>query len=624
MSPPSAVDHLVDADFSGNKRFPSLHARVRIIYHDQGDREEHVCLRVLQRTNPTSYKARLSAAMTAAGIDRDLPFRKLLVIRTTPAMSGPKTAELTRQFEKRGGRILGMTEADAAKLKLLAELDRGQETGFEEWLRQRRPVSQIAFFGQILPRHGTAESDERQGSGFAEQTANQAETLVNPIPPIPNPSSSASPESRVPNPGLVVGRRLIAGKPDAIVTLDPRTLSRHAVIRAGSGGGKTVLLKRLVEEAALLGIPSILVDPANDLAQIGDPWPGDPPASWLAEDAERARRYHAQTEVVIWTPGRSAGRPLQLAPLPDLAAAADDEDQLNTAVAMAASTLEEHAVTGSSETAKKKQGVLAAALRYFARHGAGNLDAFIGLLSDLPPEAGGEITGSPRLAAAMADGLRAALQTNPLLQGGENAIDPALLFGLGAARTRISVISLIGLATPAAQQSFVNQLAMVLFSWIKKHPSAGTHGVTGLFVIDEARDFLPSVATTPSKQSLMQLAAQARKYGLSLILATQNPKDLDYKAVAQFSTQFFGLAHAPQVIDFIKDLIAEKGGSGDDIARLQKGQFYMISEGIPAPIRVAVPMCLSYHPEGKPLTEDEVLARANRSSRTDGDDHPSV
>jgi len=639
-NPPSAIDHLVDADFSGNKRFPSLHARVRIVFHDQGDREEHVCLRVLQRTNPMSYKARLSAAMTAAGIDRDLPFRKLIVIRTTPAMSGPKTAELTRQFEKRGGLILGITETDAARLKLLADLDRTKEPGFEDWLRERRPVSHLAFFGLILPRYGADEPDPTE----AAKTGPETEETVRSSPPQGAPARPESPAPPVlpigptgpvlpirpigaslppPEPparagvALVVGRRLIAGKPEEIVSLHPGALVRHAVIRAGSGGGKTVLLKRMVEEAALLGIPSILIDPANDLAQMGDAWPADPPGSWLPEDAERARRYHAQTEVVIWTPGRSAGRPLQLAPLPDLAAAADDEDQLNTAVAMAASTLEEHAITGSSETAKKKQGVLAAALRYFARHGGGNLDAFIGLLADLPIEAGGDITGSARLAASMADGLRAALQTNPLLQGGENTIDPALLFGLGADHTRISVISLIGLPTPAAQQSFVNQLAMTLFSWIKQHPSAGLHGLTGLFVIDEAKDFLPAVATTPSKQSLMQLAAQARKYGLGLILATQNPKDLDYKAVAQFSTQFFGKANAPQVIDFIRGLIAEKGGSGDDIGRLQKGQFYMISEGIAAPIRVAIPMCLSYHPEGKPLTEDEVLARARSSLRSE-------
>jgi DNA helicase HerA-like ATPase len=287
------------------------------------------------------------------------------------------------------------------------------------------------------------------------------------------------------------------------------------------------------------------------------------------------------------------------------------------AVAMASATLEEHVAAGTSEAVKRKKGVLAAALRYFARRGGGGIEELIGLLSDLPEEGGGDITGSRKLAASMADGLRAALQTDPLMQGAASVVKPATLFGLGSARTRISVISLIGLPTAEAQGNFVNQLAMALFSWIRKHPSQGAHGLTGLLVIDEAKDFLPAVNITPSKQSLMLLAAQARKYGLGMVLATQNPKDVDYKAVAQFSTQFFGRANSPQVIEFVKGLISEKGGSAEDIARLQKGQFYMVSESFPAPIKVAVPMCLSYHPDGKPLTENEILSKAARNRETD-------
>jgi DNA helicase HerA-like ATPase len=228
----------------------------------------------------------------------------------------------------------------------------------------------------------------------------------------------------------------------------------------------------------------------------------------------------------------------------------------------------------------------------------------------MPVEAGGGIAGSQRIAASIADSLRAMVQTEPLLQSSADIVGPGLLLGVGEKRTRISVISLIGLGTLNAQQNFVNQLAMALFSWIKKHPSLGPHGISGLFVIDEAKDFLPAVSTTPCKDNLMRLAAQARKYGLGLVLATQNPKDLDYRAVAQFSTQFFGKANSPQVIEFIQGLLAEKGGSGDDVGRLQRGQFYVASEGIQVPIRISVPICLSYHPEGRPLTEAEILTKA--------------
>ncbi len=601
-SVPSDIDLVLDSDFAGTKSFPSLHARIRRVYHNERDREEHICLRVLQRSNPQAYKARLCAAMTAAGIDRGLSFRKLIIIRTAPRPVSPKMAELTDQFEKRGGLLLGMSEADTAKLKLLADLSSAKDPEFDAWLRERKPVSQIAFFGQLLSRH----------CGQAEAKAATAEKQKASAPPLPSPSPIPQPQPSTGG-GLLVGQRLISGKPDGVVTLPPRALSQHTVIRAGSGGGKTVLLKRLVEEAAISGIPSILIDVANDLAQIGDAWPADP-EHWIPGDAERARCYHRQTEIVIWTPGRSAGRQLQLAPLPDFAAAAEDEDQLNSAVEMALGTLEQYVAPGTGETARKKKGVLAGAMRYFARHGGGGIEALIGFLSDMPIEAGGEISSSPRIAGSVADSLRAAVQTEPLLRTGADTVDPGLLFGLGTERTRISVISLVGLCTPSAQQNFVNQLAMALFSWIKKHPSVGLHGLTGLFVVDEAKDFLPSVSTTPCKQNLMLLAAQARKYGLGLILATQNPKDLDYRAVAQFSTQFFGQAHSPQVIEFIQKLVAEKGGSGDNVGRLQKGQFYFISEGIQAPIKVAIPICLSYHPDGRPLTEAEILAKARNGA----------
>lgn len=277
---------------------------------------------------------------------------------------------------------------------------------------------------------------------------------------------------------------------------------------------------------------------------------------------------------------------------------------------MALGTLESYVAPGTGEMARKKKGVLADALRYFARQDGGGIEASTGFLSDMPVEAGAGIGNSQEIAGSIADSLRAALQTELLLQSGADTADPGRLFGIGTGRTRISVISMVGLPTLGAQQAFVNQLAMGLFSWIKRHPSIGRHGITGLFVMDEVRDFLPAVSTTACKENLMILAAQGRKYGLGLVLATQNPKDLDYRAAAQCSTQFFGRANSPQVIEFIQKLLAEKGGAGDDIARLQKGQFYMFSEGTPMPIRISVPMCLSYHPDGRPLTESEVIEKA--------------
>ncbi|MET8869010.1 hypothetical protein ABZW11_39305 [Nonomuraea sp. NPDC004580] len=71
---------------------------------------------------------------------------------------------------------------------------------------------------------------------------------------------------------------------------------------------------RLVEECALRGVSAIVIDPNNDLARLGDPWPEEPPG-WEAGDRERAREYLENTDVVVWTPGRAGGRPLAFQPL---------------------------------------------------------------------------------------------------------------------------------------------------------------------------------------------------------------------------------------------------------------------------------------------------------------------
>ncbi|WP_238441048.1 helicase HerA-like domain-containing protein [Frankia sp. AgW1.1] len=100
-----------------------------------------------------------------------------------------------------------------------------------------------------------------------------------------------------------------AAGPRAPVRLPLAALRRHTVIFGGSGAGKTVLVRRLVEESALRGVSSIVLDLTGDLARLGDAWPS-PPTGWVPGDAELAREYVASTDVVVWTPGLPDGRPL--------------------------------------------------------------------------------------------------------------------------------------------------------------------------------------------------------------------------------------------------------------------------------------------------------------------------
>jgi DNA helicase HerA-like ATPase len=136
---------------------------------------------------------------------------------------------------------------------------------------------------------------------------------------------------------IPIGRRYERSALGDPVTLATDLLPRHIAVLAGPGSGKTVLLRRIVEEAALLGIPSIVVDPNNDLSRLGDAWPTRP-ESWSEEDAAKAETYRACADVVIWTPGMTSGNPISLNLLPDFAAI-DDADEREKAIGMAWATL---------------------------------------------------------------------------------------------------------------------------------------------------------------------------------------------------------------------------------------------------------------------------------------------
>ena len=633
-----AHDVVVDSEFPGKNSFMPLHARIRKITLDTGA-ERHYCLRGLEKSHARSYQTRLRAAMTSAGIDRKLDFRHLVLFRTHPVPSGSVTAALTKDFHDKGGLMVAPAPGEIATLWALQQLAAEGHDTFDEWLAARQPVHHLPMMQRarlakapestgstagetvapppaVSTKGGTAGTTGTKGtkgtsgtSGTTDTTGTRGTTdTTAPALDVAAAQLSASDAE------LPVGRRVIGGKPKGdLLALPLLELRKHVAIFAGAGSGKTVLVKRLIEEAALLGVPAIVIDTANDLAQLGDPWP-QPPAEWDPEDAAKAERYFQGTETVVWTPGLERGNPLHLEPLPDLAAVAGDVDELNDALAMAREALQDIVAPGNSETSRNRLGILTAALRFFAEQGGGRLEDFIALLGDLPADASGDISDAPRHASKMADALRSQMQIDPLLGGSGEALDPAVLLGLHTApgRTRISVINFAGLPALDQQQQFLNRLAMSLFSWIKRHPADRSAPLRGLLVLDEARDFIPGVSKSPCRDSFVRLAAQARKYGLGLILATQAPKEIHNGIVSNCSTSFYGKGNSPAVINAIKELLKNKGGQGDDVARLSQGRFYVHNADVTrTPVKVGTRLCLSRHRE--PLAPKAIAERAQAS-----------
>jgi hypothetical protein len=602
---PDDIDSEVQHD--PDQKRPSLHGRLSFTFLSEGSREQHYCFRLLGHTNARAFQTRLKAAMTASGIDTALKFRHLFILRRGAPPSGPRTTELCDQFLKAGGKLIAPTDDDLRAFVALAAMNARKLTGFDAWLRQQQPLFKTQLFQEAGLCPPPFLAPNRSPPDEPAPPPQDKPTLAGAKPaPTQTPEGAEAEKPKAASERLIpIGRRYERGALGDPVTLATDLLPRHVAVLAGPGSGKTVLLRRIVEEAALLGIPSIVLDPNNDLSRLGDAWPKRP-ESWSEEDAAKAEIYRACADVVIWTPGVTSGNPISLNLLPDFAAI-DDADEREQAIGMAWATLTPF-LPGGGERANRKKGVLADAIRHFAAGRGGALTDLIVLLAELPDDVS-EDSNAQKLASEIADQLRAAIAMNPLLKSIGEPLDPKTLFEGPCGKTRVSVINLAGLASEEARDSFVNRLQMSLFTFIKRNPNP-----TGcLYVIDEAQNFAPSGAGTACKASALSLVAQARKYGLGMMFATQTPKGVDNKIVSNCTTHVYGRMNAPATIDAIHDLMAAKGGAADDIGKLSKGEFYYSTEGSLRPLKVRTPLCLSWHPPNPP-TAEEVIQKA-RSKR---------
>ena len=131
-----------------------------------------------------------------------------------------------------------------------------------------------------------------------------------------------------------------------------------------------------------------------------------------------------------------------------------------------------------------------------------------------------------------------------------------------------------------------------------------------------AETFVPSRGDSVCRAGIMRLAAQARKYHLGMVFATQNPREIENTIIGNCSTHFYGKANSSTAIAVIREQIALRGGTGQDVPTLKRGQFYAYNAdlGLQAPAKLQVPMCLSEHPKN-PLTEETILQLARDSAR---------
>ena len=555
----SDAEYWVEPDAAQRGAF---HARLHQSLDEATEDERRWAFKAIAAANSRAAQARLDRIRGLTGSGSDSQKRKAYVVRRGAWPSGKAMSEMVATFTRAGGVVLDADPADLEVFAALATMLDEPDPVLREWLAARRPAGRTglltAVFGPPqLPAIVTAQPSDPPSGGAADDGFGSA------------PSSGAAASSE-PGPvdTLPIGSTVDRGEP---VRVSLESLRKHTAIFAGSGSGKTVLIRRLIEESALLGVSSIVLDPNNDLARLGDAWP-EPPRGWGSGDAAKAADYLASVDVVVWTPRREAGRPLSLRPLPDFAAVRDDPDEFALALDNAVATLAPRArISGATAKAEAGRAVLREALKYLGRRGGGLVD-LIDLMSELP-EGISSLAKASDIAADLAQTLRAAMINDPLFGGTGVSLDPEVLFTpVPGKRARVSVISFVGLPTNEQRQGFVNQLQMALFAWIKQHP-AGDRPLGGLYVMDEAQTLAPSGEMTACTGSTLALASQARKYGLGLVFATQSPRGIHNRIVGNAAGQFYGFLNSPAQIQTAKEMAAAKASGVVDISRRPRASF---------------------------------------------------
>ncbi len=359
---------------------------------------------------------------------------------------------------------------------------------------------------------------------------------------------------------------------------DSKDLVTHAVCVGMTGSGKTGLCLALLEEAAIDNIPAIIIDPKGDLGNVmltfpslkGEdfqPWvneddarkKGLSPADYAQAQAElwtkglagwqqdgaRIQRLRDAVDVAIYTPGSNAGLPVSI--LKSFAAPAADvredtellRERISTTVTSLLGLLgieadpiqsREHILLSTilDQTWKKEEDLDLASLIQaiqsppVSKIGVMDVDSFF--------------PSKDRFALAMKlNNLLAAPGFQAWLEG--EALDMQSLMYTPAGKPRHAIFSIAHL-NDAERMFFVTLLLSQMVGWMRAQ--SGTTSLRALLYMDEIFGYFPPVSNPPSKLPLMTLLKQARAFGLGVVLATQNPVDLDYKGLANTGTWFIG------------------------------------------------------------------------------------
>lgn len=448
-----------------------------------------------------------------------------------------------------------------------------------------------------------------------------------------------------------------------LVLYDSKDLTTHAVCVGMTGSGKTGLCLDILEEAAIDGIPAILIDSKGDLANLlltfpqlrpSDfrPWineddarkagksPDDFAAAQAAlwtkgladwqQDGDRIQRLRDAADFSIYTPGSSAGIPVSIlksfaAPPPGIIEDADAfRDRVSTTVGGLLALM---GIT--ADPIQSREHILLSAILAGAWSAGETLDlaALIGRIQQPPFDRLGVMPlesvypSKDRFALAMAlNNLAAAPGFGAWMEG--QPLDIGAMLYTREGKPRHAIFSIAHLSD-AERMFFVSLLLNEFLGWVRAQ--SGTTSLRALLYMDEIAGYFPPVANPPSKQPLLTLMKQARAFGVGVVLATQNPVDLDYKGLANAGTWFIGRLQTDRdkqrVLDGLEGASSTAGASIDRaemdrlLSALGPRQFLMNNVHDDHPEVIESRWCLSYL--RGPLTRQQIKTLSDPARATD-------
>ena len=449
-----------------------------------------------------------------------------------------------------------------------------------------------------------------------------------------------------------LGRRVDPGTSaltDELVLYDSKDLTTHAVIIGMTGSGKTGLGIGLLEEAALDHVPVIAIDPKGDLGNLLLTFPelrGEDFRPWInphaAGEAEQSPQEFADSQAALWrqgiadwgqdgkriaalknaaefaiyTPGSTAGHPVSVlrgfaAPDPSLVGDADLYRERVQATATGLLSL----IGIAADPVTSREHILVSRLLDHAWQDGRDLDiaGLIGEIQKPPMEKVGVLPVDAFFPPK--DRFQLAMQLNNLLaapsfeawmQG--DPLDVNSLLHTAGGKPKVSVMSIAHL-DDQLRMFFVTMLLNEVIAWMRAQP--GTSSLRAILYMDEIFGYLPPVANPPSKMLLLTLLKQARAYGLGLVLATQNPVDLDYKALTNTGTWFIGRLQTERDMARVMDGLAGASGAKFDrqvmertLAGLGKRRFLLHNVHEDAPVVFGTRWAMSFL--AGPLTRDQI------------------